>query len=159
MNENMLEATADSIRVAGNAVPAAITTKASEEQMTYAGILGIGMWTGLAVLVVTFFIYISGLLQPVIPIEELPNYWKMNVHDYMHHANLPTGWGWVALAGHGDFINFIGIVMLSGLTVVCYLSIIPIFLRKKDMPYAIMAIVEIAILALAASGILTAGGH
>ena len=35
-------------------------TKASEEQMAYAGVLNIGMWLGLAVLVMTFFVYISG---------------------------------------------------------------------------------------------------
>jgi hypothetical protein len=31
-------------------------TKASEEQMAYAGVLNIGMWLGLALLIVTFFV-------------------------------------------------------------------------------------------------------
>ncbi|HLB25589.1 MAG TPA: DUF1634 domain-containing protein [Nitrospirota bacterium] len=136
-----------------------LTTKASEEQLLYAKLLSIGTWIGLAVLVITFFLYVSGVLEPVIPIDRLPSLWTMKATDYMHAENLPHGWGWVSLAGHGDFVNFIGVVMLSGLTVVCYLAILPIFIRKKDKAFIIMAVVEILILVLAASGILTAGGH
>ena len=134
-------------------------TKASEEQLIYANILGYGMWLGLAVLVVTFVLYVTGILPPVIPINDLPTYWGMKAKDYLHTAHLPQGWGWVKLAGHGDFVNFIGIVMLAGLTVVCYLAIIPTLIKKKDTPYLVIAVVEILILALAASGVLTAGGH
>ena len=32
-------------------------------------------------------------------------------------------------------------------------------MRKKDIPYVIIAIAEIAVLAFAASGLLKAGGH
>ena len=134
-------------------------TKASEEQILYANLLSYGTWIGLATLVVTFILYVGKILEPVIPIEKLPDYWGMKAKDYMHELKLPHGWGWTSLAGHGDFVNFIGVVALAGLTVVCYLSILPIFIRKKDTPFVIMAIVEVLILVLAASGILTAGGH
>ena len=134
-------------------------TKATEEQVLYADILSYGTWIGLCVLLLSFFLYVGKVLEPVIPIEKLPELWKMNAHDYMRAEHLPQGWGWVKLAGHGDFVNFIGIVMLSGLTVVCYLAMIPIFVKKKDTAYIIMAVVEVLILTLAVSGILTAGGH
>jgi len=42
---------------------------------------------------------------------------------------------------------------------ICYLVILPILLRKKDIPYVVIAIAEVAVLALAASGILKSGGH
>ena len=135
------------------------TTAASEEQVTYANILSIGTYIGLATMVTTFFLYVGKVLEPVIPIEQLPHFWKMKAHDYMKEAHLPQGWGWVNLVSHGDFINFIGIAFLAGLTIVAYLRIIPILIKKKDTPYVVMAVVEIAILVLAASGILTAGGH
>jgi len=135
------------------------TTAASEEQVTYANILSYGTYIGLATMVTTFFLYVSRILEPVIPIEQLPHFWKMKAHDYLKEASLPQGWGWVNLVSHGDFINFIGIAFLAGLTIVAYLRIIPILIRKKDTPYVVMAVVEILILVLAASGILTAGGH
>ena len=141
--------------------------KASEEQLAYAGILNIGMWTGLAVLVVSFFIYISGILPSYVPIEKLSEipagsnvpYWGMRAYEFNQVFNIPTGWGWVAHANKGDYLNFVGIAMLAGLSILCYLSILPILIRKKDTPYIVIAILEIAVLVLAASGILKAGGH
>ena len=134
-------------------------TKASEEQMIYAKLLSYGTAIGLATLVTTFILYVANILEPVIPISELPKNWHLSVKEYMHSNNLPHGWGWVHFINRGDFVNFIGIAMLSGLTIVCYLAIIPSLLRKKDTAYAVIAIVEVAILVLAASGVLTAGGH
>ena len=136
-----------------------LKTKASEEQITYANILNYGMWGGLLVLVVTFMVYLSGILQSFIPIEELPVYWVMNVKDYLLASHAPTGWGWLALAGKGDYLNFIGIALLAGLTIFCYIAILPILIKKKDTPFIVIAILEVAVLVLAASGILKTGGH
>ncbi len=133
--------------------------KASEEQLAYANILNIGMWIGLLVVVVTFIVYVSGVFQSFVPINDLPKYWGMKAKDYIHTLHAPTGWGWAALIGKGDYLNFVGIAMLAGLTALCYLIILPILIRKKDMPYVIIAIVEVLVLALAASGILKSGGH
>jgi len=142
-------------------------TKASEEQIIYANILNKGMWFGLILLIITFIIYITGVLPSYVPIEELAKtpagstvpYWSMRAHEFNQAFNIPTGWGWTGLAGKGDYMNFIGIAILAGLSVVCYIAILPILIRKKETPYVIIAIVEIAILALAASGILKTGGH
>ncbi len=136
-----------------------LKTQASEEQFAYAGILNIGMWLGLAVLVITFFVYISGVLPTFVPIDELPKYWTMRVHDFNVQLGAPTGWGWVRLLGKGDYLNFVGIAMLSGLTLLCYAVILPILFRKKDKAYAAIAIAEILVLSLAASGLLKVGGH
>jgi hypothetical protein len=134
-------------------------TKASEEQMAYAGVLNIGMWSGLALLIVTFFVYISGVLPTFVPIDDLPKYWTMRVHDFNVALHAPTGWGWAPLVGNGDYLNFIPIAILSGLTIVCYLVILPILIRKKDTAYAIIAVAEVLVLSLAASGLLKVGGH
>lgn len=133
--------------------------KASEEQLAYASILNYGMWLGLAVAVVTFIVYVSGILPTFVPIGDMPKYWGMTAGDYIHTLNAPTGWGWVSFIGKGDYLNFVGIAMLAGLTILCYIIIIPILMKKKDTPYVIIAILEVAVLALAASGILKTGGH
>jgi len=134
-------------------------TKASEEQMAYAGVLNIGMWSGLALLIVTFFVYISGVLPTFVKINELPKYWTMRVHDFNAALHAPTGWGWAPLIGNGDYLNFVGIAILSGLTILCYLVILPILVRKKDTAYVVIAIAEVLVLSLAASGLLKVGGH
>jgi hypothetical protein len=132
---------------------------ATEEQLAYAKLLDSGMKLGLLILVVTFAVYMSGLLAPHVPVEELPNYWKMPVHKYLAAADIHPGWAWLGMLGKGDFLNFIGIAFLAGVTIVCYLRIIPILFEKKDATYAVLAIIEVLVLALAASGLLKAGGH
>jgi len=99
------------------------------------------------------------MLESFIPIDELPKYWGMKAKDYIHALNAPTGWGWAAMIGKGDYLNFVGIAMLGGLTILCYLVILPIVMRKKDIPFVVIAVLEVAVLLLAASGILKAGGH
>ncbi len=133
--------------------------RASEEQLAYAKVLNRGMWFGLALLVITFFVYISGVLPTHVPINDLPKYWTMRVHDFNVALNAPTGWHWTALVGKGDYLNFVGIAILSGLTILCYLVILPILARKKDTAYVGIGIVEVLVLALAASGLLKVGGH
>src|SRR5512138_1414763 len=58
--------------------------KASEEQITYANILNIGMWLGFAILTATFLIYVFRLVPSQVPIEHLERYWGMKVGDYLY---------------------------------------------------------------------------
>jgi hypothetical protein len=133
--------------------------KATEEQLTYADLLDKGMKIGLLMLIVTFIIYLTGIIEPYIPVRDLPNYWSHSVHDYLEHAGIHAGWSWLFMIHKGDFLNFAGIVFLAGVTIICYARIIPILLRKKDTVFVVIAVLEVLVLVLAASGLLKAGGH
>ena len=160
--------------------------KATEEQVAYAKLLDIGMKVGLAALVITFAIYLTGIMPPHTPVNDLPKYWKMPVKQYLletkidrhsdeyaaipaqppelrkkyiHDTNVHPGWSWLHRVDKGDFLNFIPIIFLASITVLCYIRIIPIFLGKKDVVYTLLAITEVVVLTLAASGYLGSGGH
>jgi hypothetical protein len=133
--------------------------RANPEQVLYASILEKGMYLGLLILFVTFTIYALGILKPYIPRAEIENYWTTNVHDYLQNANIQTGWQWLGMLNYGDFLNFIGIALLAGITIICFLSIIPTLLKNNDKLYAFFAFLQAAILTFAASGILAVGGH
>jgi len=133
--------------------------QATEEQLVYARLLDKGMKMGLLLIVITFALYVSGVLAPHTPISKLSHYWGMPVHDYMEKAGISPGWAWLGMLGRGDFANFIGIAFLAGVTVVCYIAILPVFLKKKDKVYFVLALIEAAVLIFAASGVLKAGGH
>ena len=133
--------------------------KATEEQIAYARLLDKGMKVGLLSIIVTFIIYMSGILPPHIAINDLPKYWGMSVKQYLKATHIHTGWSWLGMLGNGDFLNLIGIAFLAGLTIICFLRIIPILFGKKNFAYGIIAIIEVLVLVLAASGILKAGGH
>jgi hypothetical protein len=129
----------------------------SPEQVLYARVLEKGMYIGLLCLFVTFAIYLSGILKPYIPLNDLPQHWPKNVHDYVTEARIQTGWGWLGMLGYGDFLNFVGVAILAGVTILCYLSIVPTLLRRKDFLYAVLALLEALILTVAASGIIEVG--
>jgi hypothetical protein len=102
---------------------------------------------------------VSGLLQPSVPLQDVSRYWGLPVHDYLIATGNKPGWAWLHLLHKGDFLNFVGIAFLAGITAICYVRIIPILLRKKDTVFAILAVVEVIVLSLAASGLLRGGGH
>ncbi len=133
--------------------------EATPEQLLYAKILERGMYFGLLILLITFGLYAFGIMDPYIPLDKISKYWSMNVNDYLHHANIKPGWAWVGMIKYGDFVNFIGIAILAGVTILCYAAIVPTLLKNKDTVYAIIAILEVIVLTVAASGILGAGGH
>ncbi len=133
--------------------------KPSEEQLVYANILDWGMKIGLIGMIITFLVYILKLLPAYIPIEEISLYWGLNVHQYLEVTKIPSGWGWLSLASKGEFLNFFPIVFLAGLTIICYIRILPIYFKKKDNLYGFLIFIQVLILLLAASGILKVGAH
>ncbi len=133
--------------------------EAGPEQLLYANFLEKGMLVGLVTLLLTFTVYVSGIIKPYIPVTQVQNYWSMNVSDYLHTAKLHSGWSWVGLLHYSDFLNFIGIAMLAGVTILCFLAIIPTLWKNDDKVYAVLSLLEAVILGIAASGILGAGGH
>ena len=58
---------------------------------------------------------------------------------------------------HGDHSNMIGIAVLAGCSVPPLLALIPLFMRQRDIVYAIICALEVVVLLLAASGLLTSG--
>lgn len=136
-----------------------VSLEATPEQILYAKVLEKGMYIGLLILLITFGLYAFGVMDPYIPLNKLSNYWSMNVNDYLHHTNIKAGWAWVGMLKYGDFVNFIGIAILAGVTILCYAAIVPTLLKNKDRVYAVLAILEVIILSVAASGILGTGGH
>jgi uncharacterized membrane protein len=133
--------------------------EATPEQILYAKFLEIGMYIGLLILLITFGLYAFGVMDPYIPLNKISKYWSMNVNDYLHHADIKAGWAWLGMLKYGDFLNFIGIAILAGVTILCYAAIVPTLLKNKDRVYAVLALLEVIILTVAASGILGTGGH
>lgn len=129
------------------------------EQLVYANVLFWGCWGGLAVLCLTYLLYVTGLVAPHVPLDQVTSLWSQPVKAYLTQGRVPTGWGWFGLLGQGDFLNFVGIALLAGLTIFCYLPIIPVFLKRKNRTYALVALAEVLVLIVAASGLVGAGAH
>ncbi|SFN06249.1 DUF1634 domain-containing protein [Thermodesulforhabdus norvegica] len=133
--------------------------KARPEQILYADLLFYGCWLGIAIMLVTYFIYLTGILEPYVPMDRISEYWSNNVHHYVEQAKIPVGWGWVRLLNKGDFLNFIGIALLALMTIVGFITLIPAYVKQKDWPFVMIVIAEVIVLSVAASGVLGTGGH
>lgn len=129
------------------------------EQVVYANVLSSGVWMGLLVLVVTYVLYVAGVLSPHVEVSRVALYWNKGVDEYLKATNSPQGWGWLSMLGSGDFLNYLGLAFLSLLTVVCYLVLLPGYIRQKDRVYSIICVLEVVVLSVAASGLLGTSGH
>ena len=128
-----------------------------DEQLRYARLLDITSKIGFAALVAGFVAYAFGWLEEHVTVAELPRFWGLPLAEYLARTDTPTGWGWLAQLHKGEFAGLIGIVILAGCSIVCLLAIIPTYVRRRDHVYAGICAVEILVLLLAASGVLTAG--
>lgn len=131
---------------------------APEEQVLYARWLDVGTKIGFAFLVVSFALYMFGVIEPHIAHGDLPYRWGLPVDEFLVVGNVEAGWGWLHLVHRGDFLNLIGVAWLSSVTLACYLRLLPVFARNGDRAYAVIAALEIVVLIGAMSGLLV-GEH
>jgi hypothetical protein len=127
------------------------------EQIRYARWLAVGTHAGMLVLVLLFVAYVSGLTTPQIPHERLVEVWGLPIDEFLRATGSPTGWNWVALAFRGDLATLAGVVLLLGASLPCLLALLPLYARRGDRIFLGICLAEVAVLLLAASGVLTAG--
>ena len=133
--------------------------KPTQDQIIYANLLVIGVWVGIAIMLVTYSIYLFELMPVHVDTSFIPKVWNKGVGEYLEITHSPHGWGWVSLLAKGDFLNYIGFVLLGMMTLLCFIVLLRGYLRQKNWIFSIIAFLEILVLTLAASGILGTGGH
>lgn len=131
----------------------------SPEQQMYAKILFYGSRIAMALMVITFFLYLTGTVEPYVANEAITEHWDKPVDEYAKAVDVPRDWGWAGLLDHGDFVNFLGIALLGVLTVVGYGVLIPAYIRKRDWCFTGIVVIQIIVLVVAISGILGSGSH
>jgi hypothetical protein len=127
------------------------------EQLRYARVLDVVSKLGFAALVASFVAFAMGWLEAHVTVEQLPELWRLPLADYLARTDTPTGWGWLAHLHKGEFAGLAGIAMLAGCSLVCLVAVIPVYARRREWAYAVICALEIAVLLLAASGVLAVG--
>lgn len=133
------------------------SVNASSVQLAYAQLLDVCTKVTFVVILVLFAVYMAGIIKPSIPLNEMPSYWKLPLGEYLQKTGSDTGWSWVNMLNKSDYLCFGTIALLSSISILCYIRIIPLLAKKKDTAYVIIVVTEILVLLLAASGILTSG--
>ena len=132
----------------------------AQVQNLYARWMDVGAKAGFALALVSVLLYVTGALAPFVPLERLATLWGQPVGRYLEATGAPTGWAWVGMLGYGDYLNLLGIAIFASISLICYLRILPALLANRDRLYAAIALAQVAVLLLAASGLLNsfAGG-
>ncbi|MBK9608983.1 MAG: hypothetical protein IPO58_22070 [Betaproteobacteria bacterium] len=129
----------------------------SQAQHRYARVLDWVTRLGFVLLVAAFAAYLLGLLPAHVPFERLPALWVQPVDAYLRESATPVGWGWVVLAAKGEFASLGGIVLLVGCSFLCLAAILPLYARRGEAIYFVLCLLELTVMALAASGIFIIG--
>jgi hypothetical protein len=109
---------------------------------------------GFAATLGALLVYLSGAMPPYVPLSDLPALWSLPVAKYLELTGAPTGWGWVRMLDKSDFLSLVAIASFASASMVCYLRALPVLMSHQDRVYAWIATAQIAVLLLAASGLL-----
>lgn len=104
-----------------------------------------GARLGFVLLLLAFAAYIAGA-PPVVPLEKLPEVWSLAAADFPRHA----AWG-------SDTLVIAAIAVIASCSIPCLLAIVPVFARARERVFLVICLLEVAVLLVAASGLLTAG--
>ena len=129
------------------------------EQGEYGILLDKMVNLGMIFLLVAFGLYMLGILEPLVPIEQLPQAWTLSLDEFIAQTGAPTGWSWVNHIMTGDYLNFAGIAFLAAVTGICYLVLLWGFIQDGHKLYITLTLIEIALMVLAAANVTGGGGH
>ena len=126
-------------------------------QATYARWLDAATRVGFAVSLVAFLVYVSGLVEPLVPLEQLPQLWGLPSARFVELTGEPAGWGWLALLGKSDYLNLAAVALFGLVTLACYARIVPLLFAAGERLQACIALAQVLVLAAAAAGFFTGG--
>ena len=127
--------------------------KVSEAHLRYARWLARGSAVGFVVMALGFVVYVAGVIEPHVALEDLPSLWSQPASSYLAAAGIPGGWGWAGLVHKSDMLNLIGVALLSGCSAAALIAVIPLYARQRERLLVAVCALEVLIIALAASNV------
>lgn len=108
---------------------------------------------GAVLLVVSFTAYVFGWLEPYVPIERLPSLWKLPASEFLRQVGVSPGFhGWASRLMHGDMLVLGAVALLISSSIFCLAAAVPVFRRQGERVMAALCVLQIVVLAIAASG-------
>ena len=124
-------------------------------QRRYARWLLVTTRIGAVLLVLTFVTYVSGWVAPFVPIERLPSLWNLSASEFLRQVGVQPGFhGWASRLLHGDMMVLGAIALLITSSILCLAAAMPVFWKAGERLLVLLCVLQIAVLALAASGAL-----
>src|SRR5271169_830935 len=119
-------------------------SKISEDQIRYGSVLNLLLNIGFIFLSIGFVIYVSNVLPNVVPLSKVVENWDLRANQYVKNTHTPIGIDWLYFLDHGDIISFAGIGFLALITLLCFISVFPVYVKNRQ--WILVAIVFVQIL-------------
>lgn len=116
-----------------------------------------GVRVGIIGMIVTFALYLTGLVQPFIAPSRLTGLIGGGVTAYVRDNQVPTGWDWLSLIERSDMLSLASLVFMVGVIAAAYVALVPVLIRQGNRIYLGIVIAQLGVFFLAAFG--GFGGH
>ena len=133
-----------------------LSVDALAPQRRYARWLAWSTRIGLALLVIAFAAYVLGIAPGHVPIDALPELWKLPASQFLQRTGVRPGWGWAHYLPGGDMLVLAAMALLICSSILCLAAIIPLFRRRGERIFVAICVLQIVVLAIAASGVFSA---
>ena len=128
----------------------------TEQRKAYADLLDVLVKIGLILIVATFVPHVLGILSPRVPLNRSSELWSLPLDEYVARTGVRPGIWWAGMLHYADYLPLAGVAFLASASILCYLRVIPIFARQGMAAYVVIAVLQVLVLLLAASGVLAA---
>ena len=130
---------------------------ASDIQLVLARLYRYVTIIGFFIMIAAFVLYAFGLLRASVPAEEVRAYWHLEAGVYATETGTPVGWDFLKSLSRGDSLSLGSLVFMAVAVIVCLIIMIAAFLKKNNRLFALISLLQTAVLILAASGVVS--GH
>jgi hypothetical protein len=122
-------------------------------QHVYARWLDAGTKLGFILLICSFIAYALGVTEPYVPVERLPDLWRLPVNRYIAAIQAPVGWHWLHHWWRSDYLTYFGVVALLVTTIASMLRAMTLLFSMGERLQAGIALAQALVLVLAAAGV------
>jgi len=126
-------------------------------QLVYAQVLETVSHVGIAFLVGGYFVYVLQLLPLSVPIDAIAANWHLKASEMQQKLHTPSGWSFLkstAALLKGDVVSYLSIFYLAMATIACLAFATITFYREKNYVYTALAVLQVVVLLVAASGLI-----
>ena len=126
----------------------------SEVQRLFARVLELAVRLAFLSLVAGLAAYLSGALNLSVPLDRLPALWGLSAAEFVARTGGHHGWGFLDL-GAGEVAVLGSIACLLSVSTLCMCILPPIYARRSDWWFLAITLLEIIVLVIVASGVVT----
>lgn len=137
--------------------PEGAVPELTSRRRAYADWMEIGTRIGAGGLAFAYLAYVTGLLPPHVPINTVVAHWHLPAAEMARVCGFYRGTSWIHAIREGDYLTVLLLAFLATVTIWSFARLIPFLIRERDLPMMLVVFAQLAILLLAASGVLHVG--